>query len=106
MSEEGFKNGQNNLKELFDEFKFHLIYKNKQRKVGRPKANQWNTILGQLKSETLIKRNKKRQLQEQKNNKMKNSAIRPKSTLHNRIWNPQPIDSNSMTSYSKNLMVV
>lgn len=55
---------ESNLKELFDEFKFHLIYRNKQTKVTQPLDDSFKDLLAQLRDHNRAKRTKIRTLRQ------------------------------------------
>lgn len=82
---------ESNLKELFDEFKFHLVYRNKQTRVTSPLSDEFKNLLAQLQEENRVKRAKIKGIQQSRLQKTSQELIRPSTSLQSRIWQPREI---------------
>jgi hypothetical protein len=88
---------ESNLKELFDEFKFHLIYKNKPKQVQNTACEEMKSLLSEISRDCDIKRAKKRNMKEALQHiEMAEVKPRPSSTLQSRIWKPKKIDFDNL----------
>jgi chromosome segregation ATPase len=99
------------LKELFEEFKFHLIYRKRNNKAAQPANDHYKELLAELREENRVRRAKIRGLKEAVTSAAHRSekATRPNTSLQSRIWKPREIDGEMLgevEGIKENIMVV